>query len=64
VREGPLARVASRGTQRRADPATDQRAVKRDGSGGGSPTIRACAYHGEAEAHEGQVDCRLLIVAR
>jgi hypothetical protein len=50
--------VASRGTQRSGGLATDPRGVKRDGRGAKAPPICWGATHGEAEAHEGQVDCQ------
>jgi hypothetical protein len=58
VRDGPLWRAASRGAQRSDDPATDRRAAKRDGSRAEAWPTRWGTHHGEAEAHEGQVDHR------
>jgi hypothetical protein len=58
VREVQLRRVASRGAQRLGDPATDPRVVKRDGRGAEALPTCLGAYHEEAKAHEGQVDCQ------
>lgn len=55
MREGPLARVGSRGAQRVEGPATDQRIAKRGGCGAEALPTHAGANHGEAEAQEGQV---------
>lgn len=56
MREDPRQRVASRGAQWTGDPATDLRLVKRDGRGAEAPPTRRGETHGEAQAHEGQVD--------
>jgi len=57
VREGPLARLASRGAQLVGDPATDQRQAKRDGRKAEAEPSIACANHEEAETQEGRVGC-------
>jgi len=56
--------LVSRGTQALADLATDRRAPKRGGSGPEGLPSRAGADHEEAEAQEGQVGRRPLIVLR
>jgi hypothetical protein len=58
VRDGPLQRAASREAQRSGIRRRTSWPVKRDGSRAEARPTRWSAYHGEAEAQEGQVDCR------
>ena len=55
MREGSLARLASRGTQPVGDAATHRRQAKRDGRKAEAEPSVVSANHEEAETQEGRV---------